>query len=411
MIACDKAAKILEVRPELLKELDEVMVKKTGHSGVLERLCDLNERTIASTLDRINSKIMEANHVRGTLRRTVFNHEKQFLQFLSKLPGANEFERAVNLAGKITTAKTGFFLKKDYLKKILKERPSQKLLDYLGLADIGEVLKKEDVVEVFSSLRFIESDEWMHETFDKAYSGFTAADFEERPIEVKVLRSRWMDISKKFVAKKHHNVSHLKEFGVIFLNPVKEDVPGKFLRDFALLLHYFHEISFYSKLFRQYSKEKNFAGRFKALLRGDVLEIDKVEPGEWLIVQRYLAKVNPRDPRLYLPRVNPESMHWLRGERDLAKFAIGENELDLELWQELDWVGGLFSDGNREELVSFDLEDNAMSLVSSMEGEEKFFTYHMKEAMWTRIFEAYAGGEDEMEKLLIENFDKGVIRF
>ncbi|HXF44168.1 MAG TPA: hypothetical protein VNK70_01755, partial [Candidatus Paceibacterota bacterium] len=60
---------------------------------------------------------------------------------------------------------------------------------------------------------------------------------------------------------------------------------------------------------------------------------------------------------------------------------------------------------------SFDLEDNAMSLVSFMEGEEKFFTYHQKEALWTRIFEAYAGGEEEMEKLLIENFDKGIIKF
>jgi len=411
MIACDKAAKILEVPANLLKELDEVMVKKTGRSGVLERLCDLNERTIASTLDRINSKMMEANHIRGVLRRTVFNHEKQFLQFLSKLPGDNDFERAVNLASRITTVRSGFFLKTEYLEKILRERPSRKLLDYLGYADTGELLAKEDIVEVFSALRFIESDEWMHETFEKAYSGFTAADFEERPIEVKVLRSRWLDISKKFVAKKHHNVSHLKEFGVIFLNPVKEDVPGKFLRDFALLLHYFHEISFYSKLFRRYSKEKNFAERFKALLRGDVLEVNKVKPGEWLIVQRYLEKINPRDPRLYFPRVNPESMHWLRGERDLAKFAIGENELDLELWQELDWVGGFFSDGRREELVSFDLEDNAMSLVSFMEGEEKFFTYHQKEAMWTRIFEAYVGGEDEMERLLIENFDKGMIKF
>ncbi|HXF44480.1 MAG TPA: hypothetical protein VNK70_03395, partial [Candidatus Paceibacterota bacterium] len=265
MIAYDKAAKILGVSSKILEELDEVMVEKTGRSSVLEHLCDLNERTIAATLDRINSKIMEASHVRGTLRKTVFNHEKQFMQFLVKLPGANEFERAVNLAGKITTAKTGFFLKKDYLKQVLKERPSQKLLDYLGYADIGEVFKKEDVVEVFSTLRFIESDEWMHETFEKAYSGFTAADFEERPIEVKVLRSRWMDISKKFVAKKHHNVSHLKEFGVIFLNPVEEDVPGKFLRDFALLLHYFHEVSFYSKLFKRYSREKDFAERFKAL--------------------------------------------------------------------------------------------------------------------------------------------------
>ena len=50
------------------------------------------------------------------------------------------------------------------------------------------------------------------------------------------------------------------------------DVPGKFLRDFALLLHYFHEIEFYSKLFKKYSAEENFAEKFKSLLRGDVKE-------------------------------------------------------------------------------------------------------------------------------------------
>ena len=71
----------------------------------------------------------------------------------------------------------------------------------------------------------MESDEWMHETFEVAYSGFTAADFEERPIEIKVLGKEWHEVAKQFVAKKHHNVSHLKEFGVIFLNPIQERTP------------------------------------------------------------------------------------------------------------------------------------------------------------------------------------------
>ena len=31
---------------------------------------------------------------------------------------------------------------------------------------------------------------------------------------------------KKYVAKKHHNVSHLKEFGIIFLNPIAQTEEG-----------------------------------------------------------------------------------------------------------------------------------------------------------------------------------------
>ena len=253
-------------------------------------------------------------------------------------------------------------------------------------------------------------DAWMHETFEKAYSGFTAADFEEREIEIKVLGPTWKEIAQKFVAKKHHNVSHLKEFGVIFINPIKENVPGKFLRDFALILHYFHEIDFYSRLFRKYSSGLDFSSKLKMLLRGDVPEIYKAEDGEWLIVQRYLAKENPQDPRLFLPRVNPESLHWLRGERDLTLFNVKDAKLDLRIWNNLDWVGGIFQDG-AEDIVSFDLEDNAMSLVSFMEGKEVFFNYHQREAMWTKIFMEYVGGEKKMEKLLVDNFETGVIKF
>lgn len=189
---------------------------------------------------------------------------------------------------------------------------------------------------------------------------------------------------------------------------MKEEIPGKFLRDFALLLHYFHEIEFYSKLFRYYSKRSDFAERFKALLRGDVPSIDKAGPGDWLIVQRYLAKEDPEDPRLFIPHVNPESLHWMRGERDLTLFRPQAKHMDLNIWHNLDWVGGLYKG---DQVVSFDLEDNAMSLVSFMEGKRENFNYHQQEAMWTKIFMEYVGGEEKTEKLLIENFENGVIEF
>ena len=116
-----------------------------------------------------------------------------------------------------------------------------------------------------------------------------------------------------------------------------------------------------------------------------------------------------------MPRVNPESLHWRRGEKDIAMFQIPQVQLNLNIWADLDWVGEIFdidSPADGKELVSFDLEDNAMTLVSFMEGEDQqSFTYHQMEAMWTRIFSEYVGGDDNMEKLLIENFDKGIIKF
>ena len=409
----EKIAKILGVTEKILNDFVGQISASTGRSGVIERLAEENDRVVSQTLKKINSEGIEtAAHIRGALQKAIFYDEKKFLSFLESIEGANEFERAVKLSKSLAKVGPGFFLKKELIGDVFRRRPPQNLLNYLGLKSVEDLLKEVDAVEAFSVLRFVEADEWMHQTFEEAYSGFSGADFEERPIEVKVLGPRWHDIAKKFVAKKHHNVSHLKEFGVIFLNPIKMDIPGKFLRDFALLLHYFHEIEFYSKLFRKYSASADFIERFKSLLRGDVKEL--LEAGQknfWLIVQRYLIKDNPQDPRLFVPRVNPESMHWSKGERDLTRLvAVGNKNVDLGDWFNLDWVAGLFKGTDGEpEVVSFDLEDNAMSLVSFMEGKSENFSYHQREAMWTRIFAEYAGGEEELERLIVGNFERGYV--
>ncbi|HEY4499588.1 MAG TPA: hypothetical protein VJH70_00440 [Candidatus Paceibacterota bacterium] len=401
---------ILNVDSSLLEHLDKSMTRLIGKNNILEKVAAENEKIIDRTLKTLDSETRSTIHILSVLRKTIFSHEKQLLDFFEIVEGVNEFEKAALLSRKIAKVGKGFFLKKEFAEQILRKRVPTNLLKYLKAKTIDEVLQHHDVLEVFSTLRFIESNEWMHQTFEEAYANFTANDFEAREIEIKVLGPIWQDIAIKFVAKKHHNVSHLKEFGVIFLNPIKEDIPGKFLRDFALLLHYFHEVDFYSKLFQQYISHPDFTSRFKMLLRGDVPEIFKPQDGEWLIVQRYLTKENYKDPRLSLPRVNPESLHWSRGERDLTMFQSQDAKFDLRIWNNLDWVGGIFQDG-QEDVVSFDLEDNAMSLVSFMEGKEVIFNYHQREAMWTKIFMEYAGGEEKMEKLLLDNFYTGSIRF
>ena len=81
--------------------------------------------------------------------------------------------------------------------------------------------------------------------------------------------------------------------------------------------------------------------------------------------------------------------------------------IDLEMWLDVDWVGEFFKtkQGN-EQLVSFDLVDNVMALVQK---EERIkYLYHQQEALWNEIFEQYMGSEN-LEKLMIDNFNKGVI--
>ncbi|MDP2598286.1 MAG: hypothetical protein Q8P49_00475 [Candidatus Liptonbacteria bacterium] len=407
----EKLAKVLNVDVSLLSKLDEYMSARLGRRGVLDKVSAENESSIERMLRMLKIPMAsDPEKVRAALRETARKHEEQLLAYLKSVPGVTEFDRAANLAKQIAKIGRGFFLKKSYGEEIIRKCRPEKLLAFLGYKDVSELLANHDVTDIFSALRFIESDEWMHETFEKAYSGFTSNDFEEREIEIKVLGPEWHEVALKFVAKKHHNVSHLKEFGVIFLNPIKEDIPGKFVRDFALLLHYFHEISFYSRLFVKYSSSPDFSDHLKALLRGDVKDVKTVQEGEWLIVQRYLFKIDPKDPRLFLPHVNPESMHWFRGERDIVNLGKKQTSLDLEFWDDLDWVGSTFDHGTGE-VVSFDLEDNAMAQVSAAEGKKEFFSYHQREAMWTKIFMEYVGGELEMEQILIDNFNKGIVKF
>jgi len=410
MTATEKLGKILRTDPGVLERLDTAMVRAGRPAGVLGAVAQENEERIETTLNLLNSNLRSAPHVRSILRKTILAHEEQFMRFLETASGADEFERAATLARKIVPERRGWFLKRERASTILLTRPPGHVLEYLKLGSVEALLARHDVTEVFAALRFMESDEWMHETFAKAYAALTTSDFEEREIEIRVLGPAWRGAAKQFVAHKHHNVSHLKELGVIFLNPVREHVPGKFLRDFALLLHYCHEIRFYAKLFLRYADRSDFAERLKALLRGDIPAADAARDGAWLIIQRYLAKDDPSDPRLAMPHVNPESLHWSRGERDLANFTGATFTPALDLWNDLDWVGGVF-DGDRGEVVSFDLEDNAMSLVSFMEGKNESFNYHQREALWTKLFMEYMGGEGEMEKLLIENFDRGAIAF
>ncbi|MCS6789278.1 MAG: hypothetical protein NZ484_01825 [Patescibacteria group bacterium] len=406
-------SKILEVDSGFLEGLDKEMSAILGKSDVLEKVALENEALINRTLNLLDSNQKSAEHIRMILREISLLHEKFFIDFLEIIEGRNRFEKAVNIAKKIAKVDKGIFLKKELAEKFLLQREAPNLLKYLNCKNMEEVLTRYDVFEIWSALRFVESNEWMHQTFEEIYKNLNVDDFEEREIQIKVLGEEWHDVAQKFVAKKHHNVSHLKEFGIIFLNQIAENIPGKFLRDFALILHYTHEINFYSKMFLKYLNSYDFNEKFKSLLRGDVLEIKDISnlsKFQWLIVQRYLWKENSKDPRLFIQRVNPESLHWARGEKDLGLISGVGKKLDLNLWHNLDWVGGVFSDGE-DQIVSFDLEDNVMSAVSFAEGKNEYFNYHQREAMWTKIFCEYVGGEEKMEEILINHFFDGLVDF
>lgn len=406
----NKLARILRTKPEVLLDLDQKMSQITGKRGVIEDIANENDILIKRTLDELGlpEQKRNAENIYNVLIEKLKHIDAHLNDFLGKpdLTQINDGSKKLcDTALKLNDPQKGFFIKQEKAIQMLEKFPPNNLLKYFKYKTASELIEKQGFSSVFSSLRFAENNEWMHKFFDEAYNDLTADDFEERDVELKILDTKWLDVAGKFLKKKYHNVSHLKELGIIFIIPLEIDTPGETLRLFTLILHYLNEVPFYSKLFRKFANEDDFSEKVKSLLRGDVPESQDSKEG-WMIIQRYLAKDDPNDPRLFLPHINPEVEHWYRAEKDLAKISpmVGEGGHAFGHWVGLDFVGNFFVN-DQEKLVSFDLIDLVMSLVQK--GEVKYL-YHQQEALWYKIFVEYLG-RDKVNQLIEENMINGFI--
>lgn len=398
----------------MLEDLDEKMSVISGKKGVLEKIEEENDWHVKGTLQRFGVKGEDptSREVYGALLAHLRKTEERLRLFLNGGDGRefNNFEELLVRGQELMKPKKLWVLKKGRFKEILLENPPPTILKIFGYKNGEELFENEKLEEVASSLRFMETNDWMHKTFDGAYSSLTPDDFEEREAEAIKLSGKWLEAGRKFVEKKRHNLSHLKELGLIFIIPISINQYGELLRVFALYLHYLYEVQFYSDLFRNISKEGDFSQKLISLLRGDVLDNAPQSEGEgsmnWLIVQRYLAKDYEWERRLFVPHVNPEAVHWARAEEALAKLDERDLSLTFRFWVDLDWVGGYFNGGKRE-LISFDLIDTVMSLVK--ERDMLKYMYHQQEALWNRIFEGYMGDGEKIEELIKKNLLKGYI--
>ncbi len=407
----DKFAKMLRVPKRTLLDLTTSLERATGRFGTMEKLFFENERIVGEKLSVLGvSHEASAQEVYDALVSKVEGDDIELLKLMghSSLRGHAASEVVVQFVKKAYRGpKKGFFLKRKKAAELLKKEPPKGIMRALGYASVGDLLEEEDLDEVMSALRFLEDSEWQNKVFFKQYESLTPKDFEEREVSIRALGEKWAGIAEAFVAKKYHNVSHLKEMGVIFVIPIFLGISGETLRLMSLLLHYLHEVSFYAETFRMFAKTPaSFSSSLISALRGDVLEhrlpevLPEVARPRFLVVQRYLAKIDEHDWRLSEPRVNPEALHWARAEDDMAW--VGGK--DMRFWSGVGWVGDLFKTGLGDEaFMSFNLGDVVMTLVKR---KEVRYLFHAQEALWNRIFiEHY--GEVALERLCRENLVKG----
>ncbi len=413
----NKLARILRVSPELLLSIDQKMSMISDQNGVIEDIANQNEILVSRTLTEMGlNKDSKEEDVYNALIQHLIHLDKHLFDALGGLDLSDTSvsgERLQKMAFKVFSPPRGLFIKKGKVAELLDRYKPDNLLNHFGYTTVQELIDKEGFASVVSALRFTQSNEWMHKFFEESYGTLTPDDFEERDVELIVLDRKWLSVAEKFLEKKYHNISHLKEYGIIFVIPLPIDTPGETMRIFTLILHYLHEVPFYSALFKKFMKDEDFVPKLQSLLRGDVSEEKMPDGGKmvWRVVQRYLAKDNESDFRLLEPHVNPETEHWFRAEEDLGRLSRmleqGENRMHLGYWVGLDFVGDFFKNKDeQDQLVSFDLVDLIMSLVKK--GEIKYL-YHQQEALWNKIFSEYMGRE-RMDRLIEENILTGFIK-
>jgi len=405
------------------------MERATGKTAVYDAIVEENDLLVRAVLEHLNFTIeTKAEQIHEALMRKIRENDTALSEYLHRPACTTRegCETVIGLANTIAGKPKGFFLKREIAERLLRLNPPKNLLRELGLDSIDALLKEFSLEEIFPAVRFAEDRRWLNEVFFHPYASLTPEDFEQREVRVLVLPQRFREIGKQFSGKKLHHISHLKELGVIFVMPVAGDdhaaPPGATLEILTLVLHYLQEVPFYSRIFQRFAREpKTFAHHVMSALRGDVLpQIPDhgFTEGKFLIVQRYLAKEDPSDPRLFAPHMNPEASHWKAVEKKLDAFGVQHPELQVHFWKGLDFTGDFFPldaseaeylmHGVREEtLISFDLIDNLISHNRNSPVLEKYL-YHQQEALWNKLFATFLG-EEQSEALVEEHIEQGFI--
>lgn len=414
MTAIEYIAKLLRTPEPVLAELFEKMERISGKSGVPEKIFEENKKIVAQKLEELDIKEgkADAQYIERELLKKTREADAAFFEFLGKPDFAKQecCNLMIGVLKSTANITKGFFVKEEKLRSFLILNPPKNILSALNYKNVGEMLKNEDLYEIFAALRFVENEKWLNQVFFHPYNDLHADNFEEREIKIGVLSQKWTAIGEKFVGKKLHNISHLKELGFVFVLPMQKDhFVGQSLETFSLILHYLHEIDFYSKLFKKYSALPNFGGNLVRLLSGAIADTMPEPDGSvlWRIIVRYLAKIDENDPRLFAPHVNPETIHWLKAEKEMDAMANKNPQIKMDFWRGIDdFAGGIFPAGKKgEDIVSFDLVDNIISLTHGGIGK---YLYHQQEALWNKIFIEYMG-EEKLEEMVVQNLEKGYI--
>ncbi|HSX27648.1 MAG TPA: hypothetical protein VLG25_02605 [Patescibacteria group bacterium] len=298
--------------------------------------------------------------------------------------------------------KSCWVLKNSVAKRLLSNMPPKKVMKHLGYRSVDSMLKREPLAEVFGALRFAESPDWLNNFLAK-YKKLQPSDFETREISIVQLDAkRWGKLTESFVHKKRHNITHLKELGVILMLPMPmAKMKGITITVLPLLLHYINEIRLYSAYFKLQQVKPDFGEILVGTLVADPGNhaIMAGQQIHWRVIQRYFGKLETEyHPEIFEPHVQPEDLHWRKAEEILYNL-----EPALHFWHDMDYVGKMHAGRP----ISFNLMDLAVGYVNSTPYSNRTI-YHMRESLWNEIFIRYMG-EKTLENQVLKQLDNEMV--
>lgn len=401
-------SQLLDAKEPLFSLALKQLEQDSGRNGIDIRLATeisakIKQRTKDLGLDPNDTTPEELYHA---LRVRIADDD----MFLAKALKINDLNDIPEVLSKIKTTvenlkvpRSCWVLKRSVAKRMIKQNPPKEVMKIMHYRSVDSMLKNENLGEIFGALRFAESSEWL-KSFNDNYKHLKPSDFESRLIEIiEMPMQRWGNIAESFIKKKRHNITHVKELGVIVMLPIREKkLTGITITVLPLLLHYINEIRLYSSFFKLKQMQPDFG-----LIVADTLNADpdtNVVMGglniHWRVLQRYFGKLEKEDhPEIFEPHVQPEDLHWRAAEKILF-----EIEPRLEFWKEMDYVAQV--DGKRP--VTFNLMDVAVGYANNTPYQDRV-VYHFRESLWNEIFARYMG-EKNLENQVLKQLDNDMIK-
>lgn len=405
-------SELLGAQEPLFTNAIRQLEKESGHPGADLRLSsEIIGRVYQKTKELgLDPEDTTAEELYYALETRVARDNERITEELLHLPKHTTLIRdlvppMVEIANRAKVPKSCWALKRSVAKKLLKQMPPKAMMKHLGYRSIDSMLKNEPFDEMYAALRFSEGPEWLNQ-YNELFKTVKPSNFEERDIHIVVMNhEKWVDLAEHYVEKKKHNVTHVKELGVIVVVPMKQEhMRGLPLKTMSLLFHYINEIRLYSAFFKLKSMHPNFGAEIVETLIADPNKAAVVagQHIHWRVIQRYFGKLDDeRHPEAFQPHVQPEDLHWRRAEE-----AIYDLDPQMEFWRDLDYVAKSVRAGTNP--VSLALTDVAFAYSNEMSFKNRY-VYHFRESLWNELFMRYMS-ETVLEKQILEQLDNDMIK-